>query len=742
MYEAYFGLHRRPFAATPDPDCFLQLGDVGSVLAEVTHCVEEGRGIAVVTAPAGVGKTLLCRRLGQDLQDRWAIASLPTATFPTRRALLQAILFELGHQYARSSENELRLKLAACGRQLRPGKRAVLVLLDEAHLLNERLLEELRGLTNHLDDGHPLFQVVLCGQLALDDLLASPGLEAFRQRIGCQATLQTLTHADSAAYLAQRLEWAGGSIEAAFTGDAVRLIAHASDGLPRCLNQLADHALLLGYVAEQKPVSEETVRQALEDLRQLPLHWNEPSRIPTPLEQLQSQHPHAEIEPSGVAPSAGEYEGDGIKFTAAEFGAEEPDSPPIVEEKPASRRTTVPAKGTIAESPEGEFAAIEIGGGDASPAFADGGDSNRIPSSATRGEPNPPRREVPKSALPAEEAISDPWSSTVAGRDVFETVLETLNDIHRRLPKDPPQQHPAPRVGNPAPAPSPRPAPATPSNNPASTQPAMPVLSHGDDWASADMTSAVRPSISFEAAASSLKAKAEPARPHFQPPSPKPKPRRKSARDPRGPISFVEEVVVDRYALLDAGKPAPEARDSVPPEPASWDFGRTAPLSPDALIDRIVPMIDAALATDGGPAPTSSAPAEVQRSLRRETARSRVGGVYSLVTSDDGDDLEEEIGAAVLEQCLDTQREIVSRLGQADRDQFDAHLKAMSDAELLGGIDTADFPSPGSSSSGLTSGPNDPLPPNPPDRPLSDATPRRQYSQLFSALRKKFRRPA
>src|SRR5690606_4512624 len=52
-----------------------------------------------------------------------------------------------------------------------------------------------------------------------------------------------------------------------------------SDGSPRCLNQLCDHSLLLACAAEQKPVDAEIVHESLQELKQLPLHWNEP--LPT-----------------------------------------------------------------------------------------------------------------------------------------------------------------------------------------------------------------------------------------------------------------------------------------------------------------------------------------------------------------------------------------------------------------------------------------------------------------------------
>ena len=44
---------------------------------------------------------------------------------------------------------------------------------------------------------------------------------------------------------------------------------HASDGIPRCLNQLCDHSLLCAYVMEQIPVQVTTARDALDDLKQI-----------------------------------------------------------------------------------------------------------------------------------------------------------------------------------------------------------------------------------------------------------------------------------------------------------------------------------------------------------------------------------------------------------------------------------------------------------------------------------------
>ena len=274
MYPAFFGLLRRPFSPVPNAACLAQVDSAEAAYSTLLDCLELGRGIAVLTAPAGLGKTLLCRRLAAALQQRFAVAFLATAPAPTRRALLQTILYELGHQNVRAGEGELRMRLAKSVRQL-PSERAGLVLiLDEAHLIPERLLEEARALTSLSIEGEPLVRLLLSGQLSLEEKLASPRLADLGQRIGCHCTLAALTQEESRNYLTARVDWAGGHVCEVFTPEALRLIAHASDGSPRALNQLGEECLLIAARRQERPARESTVLEALRELQQLPLHWN------------------------------------------------------------------------------------------------------------------------------------------------------------------------------------------------------------------------------------------------------------------------------------------------------------------------------------------------------------------------------------------------------------------------------------------------------------------------------------
>lgn len=374
MYETHFGLLRRPFLATPDPDCFVPHESADNALVGLRICVEGGKGFGILSAPAGTGKTLLCRKLIVDLRDRFATVFLANSNFPTRRSLLQAILYELGHPYMRMAEQELRLELKTAATKIRPEKEAVLLVVDEAHLLGNQLLDELRTAANIDLDGTPLIHVVLSGQLELEEKLIDPDLAALNQRVGCQETLESMTREESAMYVAHRLQWAGADVEEAFQGDALAVICHAADGLPRCLNQLCDHSLLLAYVADERPVSEATVREALEDLKQLPLHWNEPAAASSPLDQLWAEvatHEATNAEPDTVLEMDAVLETDAVFETDAEFETDAANSEPAWEEFPREATAECPSAdvangGHVIEIGEsvievGETASVEVG---------------------------------------------------------------------------------------------------------------------------------------------------------------------------------------------------------------------------------------------------------------------------------------------------------------------------------------------------------------------------------------------
>lgn len=273
MYESFFGLSRRPFHATPDPECFFASPSLTIAVRDLQLRLGRGQGIGVIVGPSGVGKTVLARRVASDLATELTPLFIAHAGFSSRRALFQTLLFELGTQYNGLDEQELRLQFIQQLRDRQQASRPVLLVFDEAHQLETSLFEETRTIADLTHDGEPLVRLLLCGQPELEDRLAEPSLKSLNDRIACQILLEPLSSSESRGYVEFRVQQAGGDVTEVFSDEALARISRVSSGLPRCLNQLCDHALLLSYLAAQKPVTLGTVNEALHDLRNLPLPW-------------------------------------------------------------------------------------------------------------------------------------------------------------------------------------------------------------------------------------------------------------------------------------------------------------------------------------------------------------------------------------------------------------------------------------------------------------------------------------
>jgi type II secretory pathway predicted ATPase ExeA len=270
MYESHFLLSQRPFIPAPNAEVYLPTSTVEQARQTLVRCVDRAEGPGIVVGPAGTGKSLLCQVLAKHFRGRFQVAHLAGARLGTRRALLQNILFELKLPYRDMDEGELRLSLVDHLEPRSGGTDGLLLLVDEAHTLPLRLLEEIRLLTNIARDGQTRVRLVLAGSMALEERLTSPKLESFHQRIAARCYLQPLNRDETINYVREQIRRCGGSADSLLTADAQAAVHTATEGIPRLINQLCDHALMLAALGGHRQIDAEGIEEAWADLQQLP----------------------------------------------------------------------------------------------------------------------------------------------------------------------------------------------------------------------------------------------------------------------------------------------------------------------------------------------------------------------------------------------------------------------------------------------------------------------------------------
>jgi general secretion pathway protein A len=262
----YYKLKEQPFGVTPDSRYLFLTQSQKDALSSVIYGIESGCGFVALIARPGLGKTTLLFQTLDILREKARLVFL-FQTISTPVDLLRALLSGLGAPDMRASLVEMQIRLKnLLAEQYSVGKRVVLV-IDEAQNLDDSVLELVRMLSNFETASDKLIQIILAGQPQLAENIGSPELVQLRQRVSIFARLNPFTAEETNLYIAHRLRVAGYASDLPlFTKDALTLIAQASDGIPRNINNLCFNALSLGAALQQKPIDREIIRQVTADL--------------------------------------------------------------------------------------------------------------------------------------------------------------------------------------------------------------------------------------------------------------------------------------------------------------------------------------------------------------------------------------------------------------------------------------------------------------------------------------------
>jgi type II secretory pathway predicted ATPase ExeA len=263
-WAAHFGLKRTPFGKSiPAKDLYGRAAHQEAI-ARINFCVVEN-ALGVLTGDVGAGKTVSVRAAVAALDPtRHQIIYVSNPAFGTR-GLYVTIVRALGDQ-PRYQRAELMAQAAdLLAAEIAERHRRVVLVVDEAHLLQPAQLEELRLLTNAEMDSASAFAGILVGQPTLNRQLRMGAFAALDQRIATRFTIKAMDLAESAHYLRHHLALCGREAPL-FADDAVARLHRVANGLPRALNNAATAALIAAAADGKDLVDDACAKRAVAEL--------------------------------------------------------------------------------------------------------------------------------------------------------------------------------------------------------------------------------------------------------------------------------------------------------------------------------------------------------------------------------------------------------------------------------------------------------------------------------------------
>jgi MSHA biogenesis protein MshM len=265
MYLYHFGLTELPFTLTPNTNFFLPLEPHNEALAVLMTALKTGEGFIKVVGEVGTGKTLLCRKLLNEIPEHFVTAYIPNP-YLNPDELRRAVALELGVKQAqRMSAQLLTQRIQNKLLELHAKGHSVVLILDEAQALPSESLEALRLFTNLETETRKLLQVVLFAQPELDQRLAETQFRQLRQRITFSYQLRAMNAQEVQQYIQHRLQVAGYKGAALFSSHLCNKITKVTQGVPRLVNILCHKMLMLSYGQGHYQMTKKELVAAIKD---------------------------------------------------------------------------------------------------------------------------------------------------------------------------------------------------------------------------------------------------------------------------------------------------------------------------------------------------------------------------------------------------------------------------------------------------------------------------------------------
>lgn len=250
MYEDFYAMRHTPFVRNIPVGNLYKSSCMAEVAARLNYAAER-QLFTVLTGEVGCGKTTQLRCFAENLSRQDFVVIYVSENRLTPTQFYNAILSQLNQYRCRSCADARASLRKELDRLREVQKKQVVCILDEAHLVEQDTLEDLRFLLNSNFDSESPLTLILTGEPELRKRLYMQPCIATSQRIDMNCLLTPLDRAETEQYIQTHLDWSGTAQKNLFTDRALEIIWRESAGLPRLINRICEKCLMCGSQQKQ-----------------------------------------------------------------------------------------------------------------------------------------------------------------------------------------------------------------------------------------------------------------------------------------------------------------------------------------------------------------------------------------------------------------------------------------------------------------------------------------------------------
>lgn len=261
MITTFFKLTAQPFTERISVQQILRHEGMSQALARLQYMADYGN-IALITGQTGVGKSTLIKLFLSILPQNQYLPVYIHFTCVRASSLLKLIATGLG-EVPKLTKERVFLQIIDKANKI---NQTILLIIDEAHLLDTQAITNLRLLVSSALEDTPPFKIILSGQEDLTNKLKTYSLSDIAHRISVYCHLSPLTKTQTAAYIDFQMKCSGAS-DKVFEQEVKEMIHEYANGIPRQINNIAGGCLLNASILNANKINMAILNQTIAEFQ-------------------------------------------------------------------------------------------------------------------------------------------------------------------------------------------------------------------------------------------------------------------------------------------------------------------------------------------------------------------------------------------------------------------------------------------------------------------------------------------